>query len=81
MAMSYKKRRLWSVIILVVGLPLYIMVSMLLFALWVSYFGRPPIVVELIIYAVLGVLWALPLKSVFMGVGKADPDAEQSKTD
>jgi hypothetical protein len=31
--------------------------------------------VELAIYTVLGILWALPLKAVFKGVGQADPDA------
>jgi hypothetical protein len=36
---------------------------------------RPPIWVELLLYIVLGVLWALPLRFVFVGVGKPDPDA------
>lgn len=71
MALSYKTRRRLSLLILFVGLPLYIALS-----LWViSLFDRPPIWVELVIYVVLGVLWALPFKAVFKGVGKADPDA------
>ena len=35
---------------------------------------RPGVLVELAIYLVLGVVWALPLKAVFRGVGQADPD-------
>ena len=60
-----------SLLVLIVGLPLYIAA-----ALWVvSLFERPSIWVGLGIYIGLGVLWALPLKAVFLGVGKADPDA------
>jgi hypothetical protein len=39
---------------------------------------RPHILVELAVYIVLGVLWVLPFKFVFKGVGKADPDADDS---
>jgi len=37
-------------------------------------FERPPLIIELLIYLALGVVWAFPLKSVFMGVGQEDPD-------
>ena len=71
MALSYKTRRRLSILILVVALPLYIAA-----ALWVvNLFERPSILVELGVYIGLGILWALPLKAVFLGVGKADPDA------
>lgn len=71
MALSYKTRRRLSLLILVVGLPAYIA-----FAWWVvSLIERPSIWLELAIYIVLGVVWALPLKAVFRGVGQADPDA------
>jgi len=36
---------------------------------------RPPLLLELGLYILLGVLWALPFKFVFKGVGKEDPDA------
>lgn len=71
MALSYKARRRWSLIILVIGLPLYIVVAVNVVAL----FERPGILLELAIYIVLGLLWAIPFKFVFKGVGKADPDA------
>jgi hypothetical protein len=31
---------------------------------------------ELFIYVALGVIWALPFKFVFRGIGQADPDQE-----
>lgn len=71
MAFSYKTRRRLSLLVLVVGLPLYIVVAVNV----VELFDRPPIVVELLIYLGLGILWALPLRAVFLGVGRADPEA------
>jgi len=72
MALSYKARRRWSLVILLIGLPLYIAV-----AVWVvAQFDRPSIWVELGIYILLGLIWAIPLRFVFKGVGQADPDAE-----
>lgn len=72
MALSHKARKRWSLVILLVGLPLYIMAAVTLTGL----FDRPPILVELAIYIGLGFLWALPFRAVFRGVGKADPDAD-----
>lgn len=74
MALSYKARRRWSLIILLVGLPLYIVAAVNI----VSLFDRPAILVEFVIYVALGFVWALPFKFVFKGVGQADPDADQS---
>ncbi len=68
--LSYKARRRWSLVILVIGLPLYIIAAVTV----VNLIGRPPILVELLVYIVLGILWALPFKFVFRGVGKEDPD-------
>ena len=70
MALSYKSRRRWSLVILLVGLPIYVVVSISLF----SVFDRPSIFLELFIYVALGILWALPFKFVFRGVGQKDPD-------
>ena len=69
--MTYKTRRRLSLLILLVGMPAYIAV-----AWWVmSLFERPGIWLEFAIYIVLGILWVLPFKAVFKGVGQADPDA------
>lgn len=71
MALRYKTRRRLSLLALLVGLPLYIIAAIAL----VNWLGRPHILIEFLVYVVLGVLWALPLKAIFKGVGKADPDA------
>ena len=72
MALSYKARRRWSLVILLIGLPLYIAAAWYL----VNLLDRPSILLELAVYVVLGIVWALPFKAVFKGVGKADPDTE-----
>ncbi|NCO22978.1 MAG: DUF2842 domain-containing protein [Rhodobacterales bacterium] len=72
MALSYKARRRWSLLILLVGLPAYVLT-----ASWVvTLLDRPSILLELAIYVALGVVWALPFKAVFKGIGQADPDAQ-----
>lgn len=73
MALSYKVRKRWSLIILLLGLPAYIIAAVTVMAL----IGRPPLIVELAVYIGLGILWALPFKFVFKGVGKADPNGEE----
>lgn len=69
--MSYRTRKRLAILILLVGLPLYIVVAVNL----VELFGRPSFLVELLIWVALGIVWALPLKAVFRGIGQADPDA------
>ncbi|MCL1628831.1 DUF2842 domain-containing protein [Roseibaca sp. V10] len=71
MALSYKARKRWSIFALVVALPLYIVVAVNV----VEMFDRPPFLLELLIYVVLGIVWTFPLKKLFLGVGKPDPDA------
>lgn len=70
MALSWKARRRVALLVLLVALPAYIVVAVSVVAL----FDRPHILVELGIYVALGVVWALPLKAVFKGVGQANPD-------
>ena len=70
--LSYKARRRLSLLILLLGLPLYIVVAVNV----ISLFDRPSILVEVIVYVSLGVLWAFPFKYVFRGVGQADPDQD-----
>ena len=70
MALSHRAKKRWSILILVVGLPVYIVLAVTI----VNLFDRPPIWLELIVYVGLGILWALPFKKVFLGVGQADPE-------
>ncbi len=75
MALSYKSRRRWALIILLIGLPIYIVSAVTV----VNMLDRPSILVELLVYVVLGFVWALPFKFIFKGVGQADPDANDEK--
>ncbi len=69
--MSYRTRRFLSAMVLLIGLPLYIVAAMYV----ISLFDRPSFLLELAIYVALGVVWALPFRSLFRGIGKPDPDA------
>lgn len=73
MALSYKARRRWSLVILLVGLPIYITLAVNI----VEMFDRPPFWLELAVFVGLGFLWMMPFKFVFRGIGQADPDAPQ----
>ncbi len=71
MALSYKARRRWSLVVLLIWLPFYIIVAVTI----MTAIPRLPMLIELLIYLVLGVAWVIPFKFVFKGVGKDDPDA------
>ena len=71
MTLSYKARRRWSLLILLIGLPAYVVVAISI----VGLLDRPAPWLELLIYVVLGFVWILPFKFIFKGVGQADPDA------
>ncbi len=50
MALSYKARRRWSLVILLVGMPAYVVAAVTL----VNWIDRPSILVELIVYVCWG---------------------------
>ena len=68
MSLSWRARRRWSLVILLVGMPIYIVAAVTI----VDRFDRPSRLVELLVYVGLGILWALPFRSVFRGVGRPD---------
>lgn len=70
--MGYKARKRLALFVLVVGLPLYIILAVTV----MSQAARFPIAIELLIYVVLGIGWAFPLKWVFKGIGQSDPDEQ-----
>jgi len=69
--MTFKARKRLAIAVLVIGLPIYIVVAVNLVGLFEN---RPPILVELAIYVGLGVAWMLPLRKLFLGVARPDPD-------
>jgi hypothetical protein len=62
--LSATARKRLAILVLLVGLPVYIVVAMNV----VILFERPHFLVELAVYVVLGVVWALPLRWLFLGV-------------
>lgn len=75
MALSWKARRRWALFALLVAMPLYVVVAVNV----IELFDRPPFLLELVIYVVLGIVWALPLKKLFKGIGQPDPDAKPTQ--
>ena len=76
MSLSWQARRRWSLVILLLGLPLYVVATVTILA----QFERPSILAELAIYVTLGLLWALPFRFVFRGVARPDPDTGEGET-
>ncbi len=77
MALSYKARRRWALVVLLIGMPIYIVVAVSV----VSMLDRPSIWLEFLVYVVLGIIWIVPFKGLFKGIGQADPDAPQDECD
>ena len=73
MALSYKTRRRLSLLILLIGLPAYIVLAVTI----VNMLERPSIWVEFLVYVVLGIVWILPFREIFRGVGQPDPDNDK----
>ena len=71
MALTYKTRRRLALLVLCVGLPAYIVVAVSL----VAMIERPSLLIELAIYVGLGILWIVPLRPLFLGIGQPDPNA------
>ncbi len=70
--MSLSTRKFLCALVLLVGLPIYIMLA----AVLISQFDRPHPALEVAVYVVLGVLWALPLRRLFLGVARAEQPPE-----
>ena len=66
--LNYKTRRILSLLILLVGLPIYAVVVVTV----MSFLVDLPIVVELLVYIFFGVAWAFPTKFIFRGIGQSD---------
>ena len=77
MALSYKGRRRMALLVLVVGLPIYILVASVL----ATTIAPDSVWVTLLLYVGLGIVWILPFKSLFKGIGQEDPDATPRRFD
>jgi len=63
---SYRLKRLFALLVLLLWLPLYIVLVLNVLAL----FERPNFLIELLVYVVTGVFWAWPFKALFKGIGQ-----------
>ena len=76
MALSRKARVRWALVILLVGLPVYIISAVTIIGLFERPVENPPIWLELTVYVVLGIAWALPFRFIFRGIGRAEAEAK-----
>jgi hypothetical protein len=76
MTLSYKTRKRLSLLILLVGLPLYIVVAVNV----VEMFGRPGVLVELLVWVALGIVWALAAQGRLQGRGAGGPGRAAAET-
>ncbi|KAE9630439.1 DUF2842 domain-containing protein [Parasedimentitalea maritima] len=73
--LSYKARRRWALVVLLIGLPLYIMVATTLAGRLSEY----SVLLQLVVFVVLGIIWIVPFKPLFRGIGQPDPDAPKDQ--
>ena len=63
---SYRLKKLFALLVLLLWLPVYIVLVLNL----LTFFERPNLFIELLIYIIVGVFWAWPFKSLFKGIGQ-----------
>lgn len=66
--MTYKSRRRWALVVLLIGMPLYLVIALNVMV----RIDRLPIWAEVPVYILLGTAWILPFKRLFTGIGQAD---------
>ena len=81
MALSYKTRKRLALLILLVGVPLYIIAAVSLVNWADARWGRLPIWGEFAVYVGLGILWILPFRGIFRGIGQPDPDDKRPESE
>jgi hypothetical protein len=70
MALSYKARKRLSLLILLVGMPAYVVLAVTI----MNSLPRLPLWAEVPVYLILGFAWIVPCKPIFKGIGQDDPD-------
>ena len=70
--MDLRTRKRLSLLVLCLGLPAWIILSLILTAWLDDRFGRLPVLVELAVFVGLGIVWILPFRRLFRGIGKAE---------
>ncbi|MFV0302894.1 MAG: DUF2842 domain-containing protein [Paracoccus sp. (in: a-proteobacteria)] len=68
--MDLKTRKRLSILILVLGLPGYVAIAWMILGWLGDRYGRLPVLAELAVIVVLGIVWILPFRRIFTGIGK-----------
>lgn len=71
MTLRHKTRKRLALLVLLVGLPIYIVSAVTI----LNMMERASNAIEFLVYVALGIFWILPLKSIFLGIGQDDPGA------
>lgn len=70
--LDLKTRKRLSLLILILGLPGYVIIAWILLVWIDDTFGRPSVLVELLIVVGLGIVWILPFSRIFTGIGREE---------
>ncbi len=70
MKISYKTKRVLSILILLFGLPIYVIGVVT----GMTVFDNLHMLVELFLYVCFGIVWVFPVKFIFKGIGQKNPD-------
>ncbi|MDO5528589.1 MAG: DUF2842 domain-containing protein [Paracoccus sp. (in: a-proteobacteria)] len=70
--MNKRIQKRLAILVLLVAMPLYIAAAWWLLTWIDDRFGRPHIIVELLIYIVAGIIWIVPFRRIFRGVGHGE---------
>ncbi len=70
MKMSYNSRRILSLLILLFGLPMYVICVVS----GMAFLHNLPMYLELILYIFFGIIWVFPVKFIFKGIGQKNPE-------
>lgn len=70
--MDLKTRKRLSLLILLLGLPGYLVIAWMLLAWIDDSWGRLPLWAEFLVVVGLGIVWILPFRGIFRGIGKGE---------
>ena len=73
--MDLKTRKRLSLLILLLGLPGYLVIAWMLLAWIDDSWGRLPLWAEFLVVVGLGIVWILPFRGIFRGIGKGEERA------
>jgi hypothetical protein len=77
MSVSWRARRRWALLVLLLGLPAYVVAAVTI----LGWFDRPGVALELLVYVGLGILWALPLRAMFLGIGRREAGSPSDRAE